>query len=484
MTETRPNVLLVVCDALRGDHVGPPADGAGPSLTPTLDALAAEGVRFTAAVSQGFRTPISMPSLFTGKYPGRLQWFRMPSPFALRAEVTGVLLGQEATLPEILARHGYHTAGIHSNPLLTRLFGYDRGFAFFDDDLFMAQTALPRALKRWTYRLPQLVRVASHLSAARTTDKAVRWLREGASPFFLWTHYMDTHGPYRSQAGIRYLRRLRAQLLYQKAVSRPQTVTDHERRRLHGWYRAQVRYADEHVGRLLDFLRRQGRFDDTLIVVTADHGEEFGEHGHYSHHSTLYQTLLHVPLIVKLPHGRHRGTVVDQPVGLVQVVATVLGAVGVPSPPGLDGPSLLPLLEGWASTTPAWILSEAKAWPQYKASIRHGRWKCIVDRRRGRRELFDLETDPGERTDLAQSAADVANRCESELHTMLAALSGRAAPERAWTEDMDAATTERLRDLGYLGILPAPWIAGDGRLFVDLAASLRRINDAIANALT
>jgi arylsulfatase len=447
---TRPNVLLVVCDALRGDHVGPPADGAGPSLTPNLDALAADGVRFTAAVSQGFRTPISMPSLFTGKYAGRLQWFRMPSPFALRREVTGVLLGKEATLPETLARHGYRTAGIHSNPLLSRLFGYDRGFEFFDDDLFLAGTALPRALKRWAYRLPQLFRVASHLSAARTTDKAARWLRGEPSPFFLWTHYMDTHGPYRSQASIRYLTRLRAHLLYQKAVSRPQAVTEDERRRLHGWYRAQVRYADTHVGRLLEFLQGQGRLDDTVVVVTADHGEEFGEHGHYSHHSTLYQTLLHVPLIVKLPRGRHRGTVVDRPVALVQVMATVLDAVGLPSPPGLDGPSLLPLLDGWPGATPEWILSEAKAWPEYKASIRHGRWKCIVDRRRGRRELFDLETDPGERTNLTDTAGDVGDRCEGELHAMLAALSRQAAPERALTGDMDAATTERLRDLGYL----------------------------------
>jgi arylsulfatase A-like enzyme len=227
-------------------------------------------------------------------------------------------------------------------------------------------------------------------------------------------------------------------------------VTEDERRRLYGWYHGQVRYADAHVGRLLQFLQGQGRLDDTLVVVTADHGEEFGEHGHYSHHSTLYQTLLHVPLIVKLPRGRHRGRVVDQPVALVQVMATVLDALGLPSPPGLDGPSLLPLLDGWPGATPEWILSEAKAWPEYKASIRHGRWKCIVDRRRGRRELFDLETDPGERTNLTDTVGDVADRSESELHAMLAALSGQAAPERAWTGDLDAATTERLRDLGYL----------------------------------
>jgi arylsulfatase A-like enzyme len=447
-SEVHPNVLLVVCDALRGDHVGPPPDGV--SLTPNLDALAADGVRFTAAVSQGFRTPISMPSLFTGKYPARLQWFRMPSPFAMRREVTGVLLGREATLAEILTRYGYHTAAIHSNPLLTRLFGYDRGFAFFDDDLFLADAALPGGVKRWLYRLPQLLRVASHLSAASTTEKAVRWLREGPSPFFLWTHYMDTHGPYRSEPDVRYFTRLRAHMLYQKAVGRGNAITDDERRLLHGWYRAQVRYTDAHVGALFELLQRQGRYDDTLIVVTADHGEEFGEHGYYSHHSTLYQTLLHVPLLVKLPRGRHRGTVIDRPVGLVQLAATVLDTAALPAEPGLDGPSLLPLLEGARGAGPEWILSEAKAWPQYKASVRHGHWKCIVDRRRARRELYDLASDPGEERNLAATAPDVADRYEAQIDRLLAGLSEQVPPERAWDSGMDAAATERLRDLGYL----------------------------------
>jgi arylsulfatase A-like enzyme len=211
-----------------------------------------------------------------------------------------------------------------------------------------------------------------------------------------------------------------------------------------------VRYADAHLARVFALLRRQGRFDDTVIVVTADHGEEFGEHGSYSHHSTLYQTLLHVPLIVKLPRGRHRGTVVDRPVALVQVAATVLDAAGLPPEPGLDGTSLLPLLDGAAGDVDP-ILSEAKAWPEYKASVRDGHWKCIVDRRRGRRELFDLDIDPGEQTNLAASAPDIADHYAARLDRMLATLSGHAEPERAWTPDMaDAATTARLRDLGYL----------------------------------
>ncbi len=97
-----------------------------------------------------------------------------------------------------------------------------------------------------------------------------------------------------------------------------------------------------------------------------------------------------------------------------------------------------------------WIVSEAKAWPQYKASIRHGRWKLIVDRRRGHRELFDLEADPGERTSLDDSAADVAARCEAQLDMLLGAMRGAAEPGRASGVDVDEATTERLRDLGYL----------------------------------
>src|ERR1700752_4120056 len=115
MTALRPNVLLITCDALRADHLGI-LGGHPPSLTPRLDALAAEGVAFRHAVSQGFRTPISMPSLFTGLYPSRMCWFTIPSPFAMRRQVTGVLLGGGPTLAERLLALRHRTAGTPPDP--------------------------------------------------------------------------------------------------------------------------------------------------------------------------------------------------------------------------------------------------------------------------------------------------------------------------------------------------------------------------------
>jgi arylsulfatase len=447
MTALRPNVLLITCDALRADHVGGPGDHS-PSLTPRLDALAAEGVAFRHAVSQGFRTPISMPSLFTGLYPSRMGWFTIPSPFALRRQVTGVLLGEGPTLAERLRALGYRTAGIHSNPLLSRLFGYGRGFELFDDDLFLADSALPGWLKRWLYRVPQLGRVSSHLPASVVNDRALRWLQAGPSPFFLWLHYMDTHGPYCSRPGLSYVRRLRAQLLYQKAVSHPDAVTAAERDRLIADYRAQVAYMDGQIGALLDRLRASGELDQTLVLLTADHGEEFGEHGRYSHHATLFEALLRVPLLLRLPGGRHGGRVVDTPVALLQVVPTILDVVGAAMPEGLDGTTLLPLVDGSAVTGLDWIVSEAKAFPGYKAAIRSGSWKLIVDRRRAERRLFHVDLDPAERRDAAAEAPAIAERWEAQLEAMMPALAGQATGPTG--RDVDAATAERLRDLGYL----------------------------------
>jgi arylsulfatase len=447
MRRRRTNVLLITCDALRADHVGPPPGG-GESLTPRLDGLAAGGVTFRHAVSQGFRTPISMPSLFTGQYPSRMGWFSIPSPFALRRQVTGVLLGPTPTLAERLAAGGYRTAGIHSNPLLSRLFGYGRGFELFDDGLFLADARLPARLTRWAYRVPQLVRVAGHLPAAAVNRKAGRWLGDHRAPFFLWLHYMDTHGPYCSRPGVPYWRRVGAQVRYQKAVSRPAAITPAEREQLLGHYRDQVRYADAQIGALLDSLSR-AQLDDMLVVVTADHGEEFGEHGHYSHHSTLAETLLRVPLILKLPGGRHAGRVIDTPVAHVQLVPTVLDVLDLPIPAELDGPSLLPLLEGRPAAALECVLSEAKAAPDYKACIRSGPWKLVVDRRRGGRRLHHLEDDPGEDRDVAADAPDVAERLAMRLERTMAELSDRA-PLGAGDRDVDGATVDRLRDLGYL----------------------------------
>jgi arylsulfatase A-like enzyme len=441
------NVLLITCDALRADHVGV-LGGGRPSLTPRLDALAAEGVAFRHAVSQGFRTPISMPSLFTGLYPSRMGWFTIPSPFALRRQVTGVLLGEGPTLAERLAGLGYRTAGIHSNPLLSRLFGYGRGFELFDDDLFLADRALPAWLQRWAYRVPQLFRVSGHLAARAVNDKAMRWLAARPSPFFLWLHYMDTHGPYCSRPELSYVRRLRAQLLYQKAVSRPAAVTAAERAQLIEDYRGQVTYMDDQIGALLDGLAATGRLDDTLVVLTADHGEEFGEHGRYSHHSTLFETLLRVPLLLRLPGARHAGRVIDTPVALLQVLPTVLDVVGAPVPDGLDGTSLLPLMDGSAATGLDWIVSEAKAFPGDKAAIRSGPWKLIVDRRRAERTLYQVERDPDERTDALAEAPAIAQRWEAQLDAMMPVLAGGVAAQTG--RDVDAATAERLRDLGYL----------------------------------
>lgn len=307
---------------------------------------------------------------------------------------------------------------------------------------------MPQRLKRWLYRLPQLFRVMSHLPASRINRKAFAWLDGRPAPFFLWLHYMDTHGPYVSRPGLAYWRRVRAQWLYQKAVSHGDRITRAEQQLLLDDYRKQVVYTDQHIGVLLDYLRRTGRLDDTLIVVTADHGEEFGEHGRYSHHGTLHETLLRVPLIVRFPGGRYAGRTVATPVALVQVVPTVLDVLGVPPDGSFDGPSLVPLLEGWPGGALDVIVSEGKPGPDYKAAVRRGSWKLIVDRRRNTRALFDVERDYGENVNRLRDEPEVAAVLEAALDDIMRDMAaGGQATEQ---QEVDATTAERLRDLGYL----------------------------------
>ncbi|MCP4658644.1 MAG: sulfatase-like hydrolase/transferase [bacterium] len=401
------NVLLVSFDTTRADAIG--CYGNEAIATPTLDALAAEGVLFQHAYSA---VPITQPShttILTGKYP---------IAHGVRDNGLFVLAPEHQTMAELLAAHGYATAAaVGSFPLVAK-FGLDQGFELYDDKLNSRnEDYLGRGLR-------QPVRLFfDERRAAWVNDAVIPWLEEHRDePFFLWVHYFDPHQPF-------------------------EPPPPYDELYANDLYAGEIAYADESLGTLLDHLRRLGVFERTLIVFTADHGEGRGEHGEVTHSYLTYDTTLHVPLIFRLPEGP-RSVTVEPRVVTADILPTVLELLGLPIPPDLDGRSLAGHLRGSASPPPAHYAETlaprlANNWGELRV-LYDGPWKYIHG---PRPELYDLESDPGELTDLIASEPETA----AELRGRLAAFVAAHAPDDPVAPVApDPETRRRLMALGYI----------------------------------
>ncbi|MET0555235.1 MAG: sulfatase-like hydrolase/transferase [Vicinamibacteria bacterium] len=383
-----PSILLVTVDTLRPDALG---FVAGRNGTPHLDALAAEGFRFPAAVSP---VPLTLPahaSLFTALFPRRHG-----------VHDNGQVLGAgPPVLAERLAARGYATAAFVSGYPLRAPFGLDRGFARYDD-------ALPTGAEGWRER-----------PAPQATAAALEWLRSAPRPFFLWVHYYDPHDPYDPPAAFR--------------GPGPR-----------GAYDGEVALVDHAIGALRAGLPARDRAS-LLTVVTSDHGESLGEHGERAHGLFLYDTTMTVPLVVHFP-GRVPPGASGAAVRLVDVAPTVLALAGLPALPDADGVSFVPLLEGRRQAAEPALLETQHPWTTYGwaplAAVRHAGLKYV---RAPREELYDLAADPGEERDLARTHASRAAPLRALLERF------ERAPAAAALPSQDPSVLENLRALGYVG---------------------------------
>jgi len=258
---------------------------------------------------------------------------------------------------------------------------------------------------------------------------------------------MDTHGPYQSKRGFGYAAKVRGERLWRKAVKRPADVSAPERELLIRTYSEEVHYLDTALGDLFAFLHRQGLLENSAVFFTADHGEEFYEHSGYGHSHKLYSELIDVPLIVT-----HPGCVakrIDRPVGLVDVVPTMLELGGIACAQyGLDGRNLLETV-GSSETNGRHLVSVADIKRKYHACVSNKRWKLIVDEGTGRRELYDLDADPTERTNVMLTSPMVVAELERMLRDAGTGLAD-ATDEGSVGLNEQKIIEGRLRDLGYL----------------------------------
>jgi len=430
------NVLMITCDSLRPDFIGSWQED-NKKLTPNIDRFAKESTVFKNAFSHAPYTWGSFASLFTSKYTDQVTY---PSR---------ILKDNHPTISEILGDAGYQTIGIHSNPFLSRHFKYDRGFSQVKENIYpWNPERFPVEIHRKLSGLYRMFKRQPYLSATDTNERIFNSLNQAKKPFFLWALYMDTHGPYLPKGGLSYSKKIKSESLWQKAVKSPNSISDKEREELLYWYREEVSYLDHHFGNLYDFLEKKELLDETIIVFCADHGDGFFEHGFYSHPRYLYDELIHVPLIMKIPD--HSGKDVSDVVSLVDVVPTILDLLELDNKFNFDGQSLMPRLNENKNVGRGFAISDATP-GQTKAhiSIRSDKWKLIINENTGESELYDLVDDPLESINLYNG--------EDETIGILKGLLEKNHPRKIGetqqyvpAPELDGEITQRLRDLGYL----------------------------------
>ena len=390
---SKPNVILIVTDTLRADAAAWTAQQGGRS---GFAALSADGVNFDRTYAQASWTRPSIATILTAEYP---------SVHGTEHKMD-ILPDRALTLAEALKAQGYWTAAFTTNINVAPIFNFQQGFDefhylepsfYFGASDSATRLAVYKGLRAAREKVSSAMWVQNYYQDAAVVDQHVEaWLAsKPPEPFFLFIHYMDPHDPYFE---IPYNGRAVAR------VSTPDPAADRVEE-LHGLYREDVRYLDGYLQELVDRLRQSGLYDRSIIAITADHGEEFREHGGWWHGTALYEEQVLVPLIIKRARepepGRRRTDVTRS----VDIGPTLMAAAGLPVPDAFQG---IDLFTGTVSEP---VLAEEDLEGNRLTSIHSGDWKLITANRDNPRglppvELFKLDDDPRERTNLATRDPD------------------------------------------------------------------------------
>ncbi len=439
----RPSILFILVDTLRADYLG--SYGFDGDISPNLDRLAAESIRFENCSSQAPWTKPSVASLFTSLYPGVHGVTNHEGMFWgdwTPGMEAGKLPEQAVTLAELMQKGGYRTAAFIANPLLAPGYGFEQGFDSYE-----------------VYEVEDLSRIL--------TDTAKRWMESKTTdkPFFAYLHFMNVHGPYMAPEADYLAVKDSPSLGADKQLSEKEyhAITDYlkrvpwaeapEAKQLRTWrarYAAGVRAFDRSFLPFLEEISGSGLLDETLLVLTSDHGEELAEHGGWDHGHSLYEHQLRIPLLIRMPGGRGGGREVANVVSLVDLLPTLLAQAGINAPDGLQGRDISFLLddEGVGDDSAASFSTATSDRPGLH-SVRTRRHKLITDLDGGETFLFDFENDSGEQQNIAGREPGLAKRLRERLrhHLEKMASHGALAAEVApISEEM----SEQLRKLGYV----------------------------------
>jgi len=422
------NVLLITVDTLRADHLG--AYGYARNTSPNLDQLARQSILFRQAYAHAPETVPSLGSLMTSYYPHETKLYSNEH----------VLAGEAVTLAELLRDAGYVTGAIVGNGVLVRGGGLEQGFQEYDD------------------HMDDKVSMGLERKAPAITHAASAWLeRRHREKFFLWIHYMDPHGPYIAPPPydsmfIESAKGGEKRIPVNKARTGRGGIPDYQQLGDHrevayyiAQYDGEIRYFDHWLGELLGVVRRLELLDNTVVIFTADHGEGMGEHDYYfAHNEFLYEGLIHVPLMLRLPGASSGGKDVGIPVAQADVLPTILGLLSLHAPRPVNGRGL---------TEPY------QAGTIYAESFAHGSKRALIENRlklitqQDGYELFDLEHDPAETTNVVSGDMSTMQMAKAKaLREQLEGL-GRhdvLALGPPISRKGDRAFEGKLRSLGYV----------------------------------
>jgi arylsulfatase A-like enzyme len=440
--QRRPNILLYLVDTLRYD--GLHCDGSAQASTPAFDALARDGVRFSDCVAQSSWTKAATASILTSLLPHHHQAEDFPDRLSPRL----------STLASILKSVGYETHAVVTNPMVFREFGFGHGFDTFCE--------IPKA------------------NSSKVDVKILPWLEKrkpmDKKSFFLYLHVLDPHTPYTPPArfhprGIsrRSFGAKDTMLLIRDALASEsqfgptpalKASVEHRLEEARALYRGEVSATDSAFGHLVEALKRQGLYDNTVIVVVSDHGEQFLEHGLMNHMNSLYQELVHIPLIIKFANQRHSGSIENSPWQQIDIAPTLLATAGVAIPSSLEGVTWRSQFSNQEKPRPAFfslnVGDQSERYGQGSElrrsdadGVRLGRWVLIqtqstVARRTQPWELYDLATDPGEQHNLAYLRPEIRAR----MWALLQPKTLRGATRTSGVES--ARVNDALRSLQYL----------------------------------
>jgi arylsulfatase A-like enzyme len=466
-------VVLLLADAMRSDHLG--CYGYARNTSPNIDRLAAEGVLFENAYSKAPKTKESTATLVTSLSPSVLGMGR----------INDSLPESALLLMEEMRKGGYRTAVLSANPLVSPLFGFDRGvdFFYYKTPVITRMTGLGKAAGRiirqvpntgWVLRflkavagiLPHSVGRAGYAGESSDVmhDALLPWIDEDAgTPFFAYVHYMETHTPYvpRAPYDTMFTPADVAKPLHEFPKYRtgflpfytapPLPASDLQG--LIGQYDGAIADLDNEIGVLMRELRSRGLANRTLVVVTADHGDEFYDHQAWGHGHSLHEELIRVPLIFYLPGSLAGGTRSQAVVSLIDLMPTLLGAAGLPVADSeeLEGKNLWPAIEaGRDPEGETDLFVECLSGSNYAAALRTGNEKLIFVSYDAREAmtLFDLVSDPHEQHDLSEEQPERTNALASELIARRQALI--AQRKQGGRRTLDETTEESLRALGYI----------------------------------
>ena len=425
------NILLITIDSLRADHLG--VYGYYKDISPNIDKVAKKGIIFRNAISNAPYTKASFPAILTGTHPYSYGGYHT--------------LKGRPNLAKILNKHGYFTFAIPNIPILSSKFGYSEGFDVFVEPLYPTvsenitlKQKVKKVIKKYKYlfniiqKTYQTVNRSFELfsrdvpyTSGENTKKIVEGILDNIpenKPFFGWIHYMDVHYPYKPPRDfldrpISIVRMNKLWYTLLDVIYRGKSITEEELADLITLYDGEIRYVDYVIGNLVDYLKSNGLWGNTIVIITADHGEEFMEHGTIGHvgklsYTHIYEELLRVPLIIS-GGSSHKGIEVNSYVDLVCIPQTILDVLDILQMAPFEGISLLKFIET-SKTKP--ILSEASLYNKDKGVLpidpneekvrayREDGWKIIIYDD-GKIELFNLDEDPKETVNLTNENKDV-----------------------------------------------------------------------------